>query len=96
MHSVKNGALWDNWKNINNAMGISDKDAYRTYVSMSGIPIVGDFIRASDNIRAMDDYMGNRGLSYSDVQYPTRTVGSGYGSATSGLISLSKTVSKLY
>lgn len=48
----------------------------------SSMPILGDFIRSRDNWNYINDYLDNRGLSWSDVKYPSRVVGastSGYG-----------------
>ena len=90
------GELWSNWKNLAGVMGLSDKDAYAAYTAASGVPILGSLLKASDSVRAMDDYMGNRGLNYGSVQYPTATVGAGLGSATGAALSLSKTLFSLY
>ena len=40
-----------------------------------GLPFVGGIIRSMDNITYMDDYLRNRGMSYSSVRYPNRTLG---------------------
>lgn len=37
----------------------------------SRLPIVGDFYRASDQQRYYNDYLRNRGMSWSDVKYPS-------------------------
>lgn len=60
----------------------------------SGLPVIGDFIRSRDNWNYINDYMSNRGLSWSDVRYPSRVVGastSGY-----GLSFVSSNIEKLY
>lgn len=44
---------------------------------MSGYPFVGDFIRAEDGSRFMDDYLRNTGLSWDDVKYPGYAPGAG-------------------
>lgn len=79
--------------------------AYKLYVNgntskqmryaTKDVPILGDFSRAWDNLMYAKDYMDNRGISWSDVKYPTLAFGSGglYG----GLIQPSvKSVEKLY
>lgn len=45
--------------------------------AVSGIPIVGDIAKSYDNWRYINDYMGNRGVSWADVKYPSR-LGSSY------------------
>lgn len=54
---------------------IDDRTMYYLRSVVSGIPIVGDILRAQDRVRYMDDYLDNRGLSYSDILYPSMTVG---------------------
>lgn len=60
----------------------------------SSLPFIGDIVRSRDNWNFINDYMSNRGLSWSDVKYPSRVVGastSGY-----GLNFVSSNVEKLY
>lgn len=64
-------------------------DAFAT-----SIPIVGDYIRYRDNMAYMDDYMTNRGLSYKDILYPSRTVGGTYGKGTLNFVS--SNIKRLY
>lgn len=48
----------------------------------SSLPVIGGFLRSRDNWNYINDYMSNRGLSWSDVKYPSRVAGastSGYG-----------------
>lgn len=44
---------------------------------MSGVPFIGDFIRASDQTRYFYDYLNNRGIDWSKVKYPSLNIGSG-------------------
>lgn len=67
---------------------------YQIGAFASSIPVVGDFIKYQDNMRYMDDYLSNRGLSYRDIRYPTRTVAGQYGNGTLNFIS--KNISRLY
>lgn len=63
---AKVSAYWRNWAR---------------YIG-SSMPVIGGFIRSQDNWNYINDYMSNRGLSWSDVKYPSRVVGastSGYG-----------------
>lgn len=67
---------------------------YQVSSVATAIPVLGDFVRARDDWRYMDDYMRNRGLSYRDLKYPSRTVG---GSEFRGSVSfVSSNVTKLY
>lgn len=70
---------------------------YYMDVVMGGMPVVGGFFKAYDDMRYMDDYLSNRGLSYDDILYPSRTVGSSLGAAVGGGVSfVSKNIEKLY
>lgn len=44
---------------------------------MSGVPFVGDFIRAGDQTRYFNDYLRNRNIDWSKVQYPSLNIGAG-------------------
>ena len=52
-----------------------DKVRYMAKTTIAGLPIIGDIYRSYDNMRYMQDYIDNRGLSWSDIKYPTRTQG---------------------
>lgn len=54
-------AYWDNWAR---------------YIA-SGFPIIGPIVRASDDWKYINDYMKNVGLTWADVEYPSRISGSG-------------------
>lgn len=70
------------------------KYRYMVQTTIAGIPIIGDLYRSYDNMRYMDDYLTNRGLSWDDIKYPTRTQGmQGVGSA---LNYVSKNILRLY
>lgn len=43
------------------------------------LPIIGGLFQAGDNANRMEDYMRNRGLSWSDVRYNGTPFGSTYG-----------------
>lgn len=88
--------LWEGYRNTAKAIGISDEDAYWTYNLASGLPFVGDLLRASDSANAMADYMRNRGLDWGSIKYPTRTVGNGISSATGAVLQISKNIASLY
>lgn len=70
---------------------------YGTRVRMliGGVPVLGDFERSYDNYRYYDDYLRNRGMSWSDVKYPTR-LNAGLSSAYGTLNFVSKNVMRLY
>lgn len=61
------------------------------------IPVIGDFIRAYDTQRYLDDYMRNTGLTWADVRYPTRLFSAGYGGAIGGSVNfVSSNIKRLY
>lgn len=86
---------WKSWQNFGHTIGLSDRTIYDTYVQVSDIPGVGNFLKTSDRQRSMADYMANRGIDYGNVKYPTLTVG-GTDSSVSGAMYLSKTLFSLY
>ena len=70
---------------------------YYMDVVMGGMPFVGPFFKAYDDLRYVDDYLKNRGMSYGDILYPSRTAGASLGSAVGGGVSfVSKNIEKLY
>lgn len=69
---------------------------YRAQALLAGFPVVGGIIRARDNWNYMQDYMTNRGLSWSDIKYPTRTVGGVDASIGGSLNFVSKNIERLY
>lgn len=52
-------------------------DGRRSYYAkaiVAGIvPELGSVWRAMDSVKSMDDYLKNRGMSYSDIKYPALT-----------------------
>lgn len=83
---------------VRNLMNIYDdmdgKYRYMVKTTVAGIPIIGDIYRSYDNMRYMEDYLNNRGISWDDIKYPTRTQGmQGVGST---LNYLSKNIYRLY
>lgn len=50
------------------------------------LPVIGSMFQADDNSRRMNDYLSNRGLSWSDIRYNQAPFGATYGS------SLAKTI----
>ena len=65
---------------------------------VAGLPVVGSIYRAWDSVSYLDDYIGNRGMSYGDIRYPTMTGAFGSVSkASSGLMNfVSSNVERLY
>lgn len=83
---------------VNNLFDIYDnldgKYRYMLQTTVAGLPVIGDIYRSYDNMRYMEDYIRNRGLSWDDIKYPTRTQGmQGVGST---LNYLSKNIYRLY
>lgn len=56
---------------------LSKADSNRWKYELAGVPILGDFIRASDNTRWMNDYLKYHQMTWDDVAYPSRAPGSG-------------------
>lgn len=61
---------------------------------ISGFPVIGDFVKQLDNWNYINDYMANRGLSWSDVKYPSRISGSGGFGSTLNYVS--SNIERLY
>lgn len=73
---------------------LDGKYRYMLDTTVAGIPIIGDIYRSYDNMRYMEDYLNNRGISWDDIKYPTRTQGmQGVGSTVNYL---SKNIYRLY
>lgn len=72
--------------------GSPDEAAKLMYL-LSGAPVVGGMVTTYYNTKYYDDYLKNRGMSWSDVLYPGRLNAGGYGSAVSFV---SKNIEKLY
>lgn len=52
-------------------------DSNRWKYEMAGVPIIGDFVRASDNTRYVNDYLKYHQMTWADVKYPSRVTGAG-------------------
>lgn len=75
------------------------RDQYYTQSFIGGaVPLIGGYYNARDSVAQMDDYIRNRGLSYANIRYPSKTIGysgvSSFGSSSMSFIS--SNVSKLY
>jgi len=67
---------------------------FMVQTTIAGLPVIGDLYRSYDNMRYMDDYIKNRGLSWDDIKYPTRIQGmQGFGSVLSYV---SRNIERLY
>lgn len=86
---------WRAYRKFGSRVGMSDKAIYDSYVGFASLPFVGDFLKASDNKRAMSDYMANRGIDYGAIRYPTATIGA-RDNTLSSTLTLSKNVLDLY
>lgn len=69
---------------------------YRAQSFLAGFPIIGTMMQSRDNWNYMYDYMTNRGLSWSDIEYPTRTVAGVDRSAYGALNFVSSNIERLY
>ena len=73
---------------------LDGKYRYMLQTTVAGLPIIGDIYRSYDDMRYMEDYLNNRGMSWDDIRYPARTQGmQGFGSS---LNYLSKNIYRLY
>ena len=68
---------------------------YRAQSFLAGMPFIGPMLQSRDNWRYMYDYMTNRGLSWSDIMYPTKTAG-GVDRTFASLNFVSNNIWKLY
>lgn len=68
---------------------------YRAQSFLAGMPVVGNIMQSRDNWRYMQDYMENRGLSWSSIKYPTRTV-AGVDRTFGSLNYVSSNIERLY
>lgn len=64
---------------------------------LADVPVLGPMLQKADQRRMLDDYMRNRGLTWSDVKYPTQVLGAGAWSSTFGAVSfVSRNIMRLY
>lgn len=78
---------------------LSERNAmmqYRARAYLAGFPVVGGILKARDNWNYMHDYMTNRGLPWSDIQYPSRTIGGVDASIGGSLNFVSNNIERLY
>ena len=78
---------------------LSERNAmmqYRAQAYLAGFPVIGPILKGRDNWNYMYDYMTNRGLSWSDIKYPTRTIAGVDNSASAMLNFVSSNIEKLY
>jgi len=70
------------------------KYRFMVQTTIAGLPVIGDLYRSHENMRYMEDYIRNRGLSWDDIKYPTRLQGmQGFGSVLSYV---SRNIERLY
>lgn len=78
---------------------LSERNAmmqYRARAYLAGFPVIGGILKSRGNWNYMYDYMTNRGLSWTDIKYPTRTVAGVDNSASAMLNFVSSNIEKLY
>ena len=73
---------------------LDSRSKYIVDTTLGGLPFVGGVFRSMDNVRYMDDYLRNRGMSYSDILYPNRTAGAQGLGASMNFVS--KNIVRLY
>lgn len=57
------------------ALSMSDSNQWKYHVS--GLPILGDFMRADDYTTYMNKYLKARDMTWADVKYPSLARGAG-------------------
>lgn len=80
---------------IAGVMGLDADDRAEIKWWASGLPVIGDAMKALDSHEKMEDYLDNRGMSWSDMMY---TPGSGYSPVgfSSTVNWVSDNISRLY
>lgn len=76
-----------------------EKDAKMKYQATSilaGLPVIGNALRSYDDFRYMSDYVENRGISWTSIKYPTRTVAGVNTTFGSGVSFVSSNIKRLY
>lgn len=79
---------------LGSAVGLSRKDKNQIEYVASGIPLIGDVIRARDDFNYADTYLRNTHQPWGSVKYPSHLRGAG--SIGSLGYSLSKNILDLY
>lgn len=92
--------IWDEWWSKPIHTGFErprNEREYKEQAFLSGVvPGLSGYYNYRDSAAYMDDYLRNRGLTYADIKYPSRTPAwSGYASLGSAM-TLSKNVLDLY
>lgn len=57
------------------ALSMADSNQWKYH--LSGLPILGDFMRADDYTTYMNNYLKARGMTWADVKYPSLIRGAG-------------------
>jgi len=70
-----NGSLYRRFvgaaaQNIAMTLGMSKSDINMITNQMSGLPVIGDILRADAQFDYISDYMDKKGLDWADVKYP--------------------------
>lgn len=92
-------ALYDLYGSGDPSFELLERNAmmqFRAQAFLAGFPIIGTMLQSRDNWNYMYDYMTNRGLSWSDIKYPTRTA-AGVDRSVSGFLNyVSSNIERLY
>lgn len=83
----------DPWDAILDVMDIDEANRKKVISMASGLPVIGDLLKASDQYNYTQDYLDNRGMSWEQLKYPA-LVNVGGGGFVSGLRSGSQYVSR--
>lgn len=72
------------------------KMQYQARSILAGLPVIGNALRSYDDLQYMTDYIENRGLSWTSIKYPTRTIGGVNTTFGSGVSFVSSNIKRLY
>lgn len=86
---------WALYETFNPSEGYSLELQNKSKYLLANFPVLGGFVRSLDNMNYMNDYLKNRGLSWTDVRYASRLSGSG-SLGSGGLNYVSSNIYKLY
>lgn len=85
------------WKGVMDLFGFDQADANRFQSMLSDVPVIGDVLRLQQRQEQISDYLGNRGMTWADVEYPSLLGGTGvYSAFRSGTNFVSKNIENLY
>lgn len=73
------GLLGQGLDRLGTVAGLTPDDKKELEYMTASVPVIGDLVGARDDYNYITDYMRNKGMSWSDMKYPTRVTGAGLG-----------------